>query len=1178
MLTAPLPDRLARRDVDGPSPLAFTRAVYKSPGVVDRLRLTDILSAHSGCVNTLCWSSTGQLLLSGSDDTTLCLWRSDRNYELVTQYTTSHQANIFSARFMPACNDSVVVSCSRDGQILTFDVNRNLLAPLRTFDGAKSTVPREQGLSTKGVYTCHDQPVKRIEVEDGNPHIFFSCGEDGRIHQFDLRAPASDPNHHGYASADGSTGCRTSLVDFRQYDIRFHAISLNQRDPNYLASGGTIPLGFIHDRRMLPRPATAVRRSTSRTGQAVARFKPDGMNDDSPSVEITAVRYSNARAGELLASWHSDHIYTFDTRAAANLTLTSQPHGKTLGSSATKRGRQGLGTDAHPRLAPAPSSPPPHRIPDGPPSRRPPFRLSLILQGRNRSASLPPAPLTPSSASADPELTIDDRPSNRRPFPVLPGVRRARSSSTNAGYSPLTDTNYHIEQTLRRAAVRAFTRRLADADLRVAELLNHVRAGVRTPASTTTALPYVAAVPSPWNHCVLPARAVDHLLKALGLLRRVHAAVVPLLSRPDAQERLLRPATGGATANPLDPAAYYLVLSHLESAHDVVQTVEAALAPTQLTAYLRLLIHLLRGVWALLEPSEEDADVDLSAAQRGRACLAHLHRAYAVGPDLTRYAPPLPPDELRTAFQREADTVAAAVAASTAHGAYLPLGQVNDLFPIHAADFGVSAQAMGELRRRLDDIHPHLEVDLAGSGVTSDHYGDAGNDDDGNGLAGLLRVLLRDILPHVATLNLTATAVIRQLTRIDRVRSSDDDERRHDSGYSLTSEGSTGSDKDDRSGDEDPVTGPSDLSTTIPDATQDTVSLLRSTEWTDTDDTGLSDEGEEDDDDTARWSGDYPSIHEPHDCWSDTKILSQLRSFQGHGNVTTIKGVNYYGPNDEYVVSGSDDGNLFIWDQRTGALRQILQGDSDVVNVTQGHPTLPFLAVSGIDNTVKIFSPYRRSQPGVSFDRATDEPDDNVPAGARAGTASYAVLHGNHPLHTPLAAELRHTFPFYSESRMVDAENITEANEVHRRLSSRQLIWGPRYLYSDFDDEDGSEMELEYEWVTEALEYDEGETQSNDDIYNDEEETSEEGETVETRLLTTLLGDNWSARRERPPEVGTASANQPTPSVQTAADLLRQQQQQQVTSTRPRRSSPSEEVDGGPRLDNGHDEDDMDDL
>jgi WD40 repeat protein len=54
------------------------------------------------------------------------------------------------------------------------------------------------------------------------------------------------------------------------------------------------------------------------------------------------------------------------------------------------------------------------------------------------------------------------------------------------------------------------------------------------------------------------------------------------------------------------------------------------------------------------------------------------------------------------------------------------------------------------------------------------------------------------------------------------------------------------------------------------------------------------------------------------------------------------------------VTSGSDDGNFFIWRKDTAAIAGVYEGDSSVVNVIEGHPHLPVVAVSGIDTTVKV--------------------------------------------------------------------------------------------------------------------------------------------------------------------------------------------------------------------------------
>jgi len=45
----------------------------------------------------------------------------------------------------------------------------------------------------------------------------------------------------------------------------------------------------------------------------------------------------------------------------------------------------------------------------------------------------------------------------------------------------------------------------------------------------------------------------------------------------------------------------------------------------------------------------------------------------------------------------------------------------------------------------------------------------------------------------------------------------------------------------------------------------------------------------------------------------------------------TVKGVNFFGPKSEYVISGSDCGNIFIWDKNTEAVVQWMAGDKQGV-------------------------------------------------------------------------------------------------------------------------------------------------------------------------------------------------------------------------------------------------------
>lgn len=82
------------------------------------------------------------------------------------------------------------------------------------------------------------------------------------------------------------------------------------------------------------------------------------------------------------------------------------------------------------------------------------------------------------------------------------------------------------------------------------------------------------------------------------------------------------------------------------------------------------------------------------------------------------------------------------------------------------------------------------------------------------------------------------------------------------------------------------------------------------------------------------------------------------KRFMGHRNSNTVKGVNFYGPRSEFIISGSDCGNIFIWSKSTEGIIHMFEGDeSGIVNVLEPHPNLPYLATSGLDDQVKIWLP-----------------------------------------------------------------------------------------------------------------------------------------------------------------------------------------------------------------------------
>uniref|UniRef100_F6ZDH5 DDB1- and CUL4-associated factor 8 n=1 Tax=Xenopus tropicalis TaxID=8364 RepID=F6ZDH5_XENTR len=83
-----------------------------------------------------------------------------------------------------------------------------------------------------------------------------------------------------------------------------------------------------------------------------------------------------------------------------------------------------------------------------------------------------------------------------------------------------------------------------------------------------------------------------------------------------------------------------------------------------------------------------------------------------------------------------------------------------------------------------------------------------------------------------------------------------------------------------------------------------------------------------------------------------------IKRYKGHRNNATVKGVNFYGPRSEFVVSGSDCGHIFLWEKSSCQIVQFMDGDKGgVVNCLEPHPHLPVLATSGLDYDVKIWLP-----------------------------------------------------------------------------------------------------------------------------------------------------------------------------------------------------------------------------
>lgn len=89
----------------------------------------------------------------------------------------------------------------------------------------------------------------------------------------------------------------------------------------------------------------------------------------------------------------------------------------------------------------------------------------------------------------------------------------------------------------------------------------------------------------------------------------------------------------------------------------------------------------------------------------------------------------------------------------------------------------------------------------------------------------------------------------------------------------------------------------------------------------------------------------------------DLQKLVEVQTYSGHRNSQTVKGVNFFGPNDEYVLSGSDCGHVFIWKKKGAELVRLMVGDRHIVNQLEPHPIIPVLATCGLEKSIKLWAP-----------------------------------------------------------------------------------------------------------------------------------------------------------------------------------------------------------------------------
>ena len=142
-------------------------------------------------------------------------------------------------------------------------------------------------------FTCHSGTTYELQTVQNDPNSFLSCGEDGSVRCFDLRAKDK------CRKAD----CKDDIL----INFPFAATSMTIHPflPYYLAVGSSDSCVRLFDRRMLgSNPARC------KTG-LISRFLLPEM--EGKKRRITAVDY-RPDGQEILVSFSSDYIHIFDPK------------------------------------------------------------------------------------------------------------------------------------------------------------------------------------------------------------------------------------------------------------------------------------------------------------------------------------------------------------------------------------------------------------------------------------------------------------------------------------------------------------------------------------------------------------------------------------------------------------------------------------------------------------------------------------------------------------------------------------------------------------------------------------------------------------------------------------------------------------------------------------------------
>ena len=739
------------------------------------------------------------------------------------------------------------------------------------------------------------------------------------------------------------------LISYKRYNLDLNTISCSPSQPHYIALGGAHLHCLLHDRRMLGRNVEAERGTPDRASPAsnmsateedkmgkatrcVRKFAPDGRRKMRvrDNRHITACKISDANPNELIASWSGDHIYSFDLARSADSGQRSSDEVKSFMHGQGNSRAKSSGDRKRKRKKTASST-------------------SVDVEGdgsRRRSAS---------EAYVEDKMALRVRYENGHSEDVemrdvIPNL--SASAVENAREAMLTESQKRSLQ-IAKSAVKirklVFSLEASPPGATLSQdPARHVKSFTSALGFAASCLPEMKETSRTWGYPMNPSSeevslqqtlrfnrdSSQRFVQAAGTLSRVLGGKLQTASRTSSPALKL--------FDTFDPIG---IETPPRATQNAPQTRREEFSYTFLKAILlwldggpqKLLSGFKRppdqrsslGPFHLPENASDAAIYDILIPY----LLAKASDNAILDVSTSRFEP----DESRQLFKSEISAVIAfsntiRMPLDDLSRAIMPATTPEQQLPISAAQDRVTAMkywgfrvGRGLLLNAGEDVNYQF-VDIAFGGLGSEK--------------------VEDDKPH-ENINteeddpVVQDAIIVNKYEFEREAQGSNvaeaNQQPHDNpSPSSRHESTIGSDEEvirmddlhdeiaDRMAEDDANNGDDD---------DDEVS--------DGDDSDEGDEDENDEDAAAAQSFLFQSTRERgmnrNQVEDHVPCYPHTRCYRGHCNVKTVKDANFFGLQDEYVVSGSDSGHLFIWDKKTTELLNILQGDSEVTNVVQGN-------------------------------------------------------------------------------------------------------------------------------------------------------------------------------------------------------------------------------------------------